>query len=53
MYVFIVDINDNAPVFEDIEYYVHISDRVAKGQFVAMVAAVDPDYSNEGELMYK
>lgn len=49
----ISDLNDNAPLFENSTYYVDISDQVTKGQFVAMVAAIDVDKCNEGELMYK
>ena len=49
----VTDLNDNAPVFENSTYHVEISDQVTKGQFVAMVAALDIDECNEGELMYK
>jgi len=48
-----VDLNDNPPLFEESIYTVEISDEVEKGQFVAMVGALDPDDINEGELMYK
>lgn len=40
-------------MFEQKAYVVEISDEVDKGQFIAMVSAVDVDESNEGQLMYK
>lgn len=49
----VVDLNDNAPMFGQESYSVEISDEVKKGQFIAMVSAVDIDESNEGNLMYK
>lgn len=39
----VMDSNDNAPVFEDAEYVVRLSDKASRGQFVASVRAVDVD----------
>ena len=39
----VLDANDNAPNFEELEYDVRLSDRASRGQFVAAVRATDLD----------
>ena len=50
VFVTVLDANDNAPTFEDLEYNVRLSDKASRGQFVASVRAIDPD--EESNLSY-
>ena len=51
VWVHVVDINDNAPVFEDTDYQFTLSDTAVRGQFVGKVRALDLD-SDQHQLLY-
>ena len=48
----LVDINDNAPVFEKLSYTVSILENVTVGSFIVDVNATDVDDGVNGELTY-
>ncbi len=50
--VVVLDLNDNAPKFEQPVYEVTITDLVKRGQFVTIVTATDADSSDAGNLAY-
>ena len=50
--VTVLDTNDNAPVFEEAEYSVRLSDQAKRGQFVAVVRAIDTDDNVNDVLTY-
>lgn len=47
-----MDINDNAPKFEQSSYSCWLSEDAERGQFVTMVTATDPDFVDHSRLMY-
>ena len=48
----IEDVNDNAPVFEQVPYRVNVSENHGMGQYVLQVSAKDKDQGSNGEVMY-
>lgn len=46
------DLNDNAPVFDQLSYHCVITDQGERGQLVTKVSATDPDSSSIGRLRY-
>lgn len=46
------DVNDNAPVFEQVPFRVNISQNHGLGQYVLQVSAKDADQGSNGEVMY-
>ncbi|XP_014210543.1 fat-like cadherin-related tumor suppressor homolog [Copidosoma floridanum] len=48
----VLDVNDNAPLFEQPSYACRLSEEAVRGQFVAALAASDPDELDAGRLMY-
>ena len=48
----ILDINDNAPVFDQIPYRVNTSQNQGSGQFVTKVIATDADFNMNGDVRY-
>lgn len=47
-----MDVNDNAPKFEQSTYSCWLSEDAERGQFVTMVTATDPDIVDHIRLMY-
>ncbi|XP_046748553.1 fat-like cadherin-related tumor suppressor homolog isoform X2 [Diprion similis] len=52
VWVTVVDMNDNPPVFEQISYTSFLSEHAERGQFVTVVSAGDQDYVDESRLTY-
>ncbi len=50
--VWVTDVNDNAPAFEEAVYAMRVSDGAQRGQFVGKVRAVDPDDDDHDQLRY-
>ncbi len=50
--IIVLDLNDNAPKFEQPKYDVMITDLVKRGQFVTIVTATDADSGDVGNLAY-
>ncbi|XP_045347288.1 protocadherin gamma-B2 isoform X3 [Leopardus geoffroyi] len=48
----IADVNDNAPVFEQVFYLVHIAENNPPGASIAQVSASDPDLGPNGRVSY-
>ncbi|GFS03775.1 protocadherin-11 X-linked, partial [Elysia marginata] len=48
----VLDVNDNAPVFERPEYGAHIEEGNHVGQFVTQIQARDPDDGDNGNVTY-
>ncbi|XP_054968702.1 protocadherin gamma-B1 isoform X19 [Pan paniscus] len=48
----ISDINDNAPVFHQASYVVHVSENNPPGASIAQVSASDPDLGPNGRVSY-
>ncbi|RUS77607.1 hypothetical protein EGW08_014628 [Elysia chlorotica] len=48
----VLDVNDNAPVFERPEYGAHIAEGNHVGEFVAQIQAKDPDDGANGNVTY-
>ncbi|XP_035583362.1 protocadherin gamma-B2 isoform X12 [Zalophus californianus] len=48
----IADVNDNAPVFEQAFYLVHIAENNPPGASIAQVSASDPDLGTNGRVSY-
>ncbi|XP_042793384.1 protocadherin gamma-B2 isoform X3 [Panthera leo] len=48
----IADVNDNAPVFEQVFYLVHIAENNPPGASIAQVSASDPDLGPNGHVSY-
>ncbi|XP_077922617.1 protocadherin gamma-B2 [Halichoerus grypus] len=48
----IADVNDNAPVFEQAFYLVHIAENNPPGASIAQVSASDPDLGPNGRVSY-
>ncbi|KAM7140586.1 protocadherin alpha-11 isoform 6-T6 [Molossus nigricans] len=52
LFVFVLDINDNDPEFEQSEYKVRLMENAAKGTFVIKLNATDRDEGVNGEVTY-
>ncbi|XP_051057079.1 protocadherin gamma-B1 [Phodopus roborovskii] len=50
--VHITDINDNAPVFHQASYLVHLAENNPPGASIAQVSASDPDLGSNGHISY-
>lgn len=48
----VMDMNDNAPRFEQTSYNCLLSQHAVRGQFVTIVSASDPDYIDADNLIY-
>ncbi|XP_059243375.1 protocadherin gamma-B3-like, partial [Mustela nigripes] len=48
----IIDVNDNAPVFQQPFYLVHIAENNLPGASIAQVSAFDPDLGPNGRVSY-
>ncbi|XP_005381181.1 PREDICTED: protocadherin gamma-B1 [Chinchilla lanigera] len=48
----ITDINDNAPVFQEASYVVHVAENNLPGASIAQVRASDPDLGLNGQVSY-
>ncbi|KAJ8262011.1 hypothetical protein GJAV_G00161080 [Gymnothorax javanicus] len=51
--VTVLDINDNAPVFEKDELYIFVNENSAVGSVVARITATDPDEGTNAQIMYQ
>lgn len=47
-----LDVNDNAPKFEQSSYSCWLSEDAERGQFVTMITATDPDIVDHSRLVY-
>ncbi|KAF6082397.1 hypothetical protein HJG60_014644 [Phyllostomus discolor] len=50
--VHIGDVNDNAPVFHQASYVVHVAENNTPGASIAQVSASDPDLGPNGQVSY-
>ncbi|XP_036281185.1 protocadherin gamma-B4 isoform X11 [Pipistrellus kuhlii] len=48
----ITDVNDNAPVFQQSAYLVHVPENNPPGASIAQVSASDPDLGSNGQVSY-
>ncbi|XP_021572411.1 protocadherin gamma-B2-like [Carlito syrichta] len=48
----ISDVNDNAPVFHQVSYVVHVPENNPPGASIAQVSASDPDLGPNGQVSY-
>ncbi|XP_029439855.1 protocadherin gamma-B1-like [Rhinatrema bivittatum] len=48
----ITDINDNAPIFEQISYAVYLPENNLSGSFIYSVSATDPDFDQNSRITY-
>nr|XP_044636738.1 protocadherin gamma-B5-like [Equus asinus] len=48
----ITDVNDNAPVFQQASYVVHVAENNPPGASIAQVSASDPDLGPNGRVSY-
>lgn len=48
----IQDTNDNSPLFENTSYTFYLQENQPSGSFVGMVIANDPDYKENGTIIY-
>ncbi|XP_048667640.1 protocadherin gamma-B2 isoform X16 [Marmota marmota marmota] len=46
------DVNDNAPVFQQASYMVHVAENNPPGCSIAQVSASDPDLGSNGQVSY-
>lgn len=53
VWVSVIDMNDNAPKFEQPSYSCILSEHAERGQFVTVVTASDPDFIDHDSLIYK
>ncbi|XP_037908128.1 fat-like cadherin-related tumor suppressor homolog isoform X10 [Hermetia illucens] len=53
IWVTVIDMNDNAPKFEQPSYSCGLSQHAKRGQFVTIVTASDPDFIDHDSLIYK
>ncbi|XP_038055904.1 protocadherin Fat 4-like [Patiria miniata] len=52
VYFNILDVNDNAPVFDRTSYWVEVAEDVAVGTGIVMVTATDADSGYNGEIVF-
>lgn len=50
--IIVLDLNDNAPEFQQPSFNCYITDQARRGQLVTKVMAIDADYSDIGKLAY-
>ncbi|KAM4875260.1 protocadherin gamma-B1-like [Thomomys bottae] len=48
----VTDVNDNAPVFQQASYVVHVAENNPPGASIAQVSASDPDLGPNGQVSY-
>lgn len=51
--VSVLDINDNAPVFEKDELYIYVEENSSVGSTLARVSATDPDEGTNAQILYQ
>ncbi|XP_066504962.1 cadherin EGF LAG seven-pass G-type receptor 1 [Hoplias malabaricus] len=51
--VTVLDINDNAPVFEKDELYIYVEENSAVGSTLARISATDPDEGTNAQILYQ
>ncbi|XP_076877652.1 cadherin EGF LAG seven-pass G-type receptor 1 isoform X2 [Brachyhypopomus gauderio] len=51
--VTVLDINDNAPVFEKDELFIYVKENSAVGSTLARVSATDPDEGTNAQILYQ
>ncbi|KAJ7997632.1 hypothetical protein DPEC_G00214140 [Dallia pectoralis] len=51
--VSVLDVNDNAPVFEKDELYVYVTENSPVGSTVARIAAMDPDEGTNAQILFQ
>uniref|UniRef100_A0A8C8FMX4 Cadherin EGF LAG seven-pass G-type receptor 1a n=1 Tax=Oncorhynchus tshawytscha TaxID=74940 RepID=A0A8C8FMX4_ONCTS len=51
--VSVLDINDNAPVFEKDELYVYVVENSPVGSIVARITATDPDKGSNAQILFQ
>ncbi|KAK1790015.1 hypothetical protein P4O66_002330 [Electrophorus voltai] len=51
--VSVLDINDNAPVFEKDELYIYVKENSPAHSVVAQITATDPDEGTNAQIMYQ
>lgn len=52
VWVDVMDMNDNPPKFGQSSYSCYLSEHALRGQFITVVAAWDPDSSDQNNLVY-
>ncbi|XP_077589340.1 protocadherin gamma-A11-like [Stigmatopora nigra] len=52
LYLSVADVNDNAPVFEEDSYIAHVSENNQAGSILCSVSARDPDWRQNGSVVY-
>lgn len=53
IHISVVDINDNAPVFEKDELFIDVEENSPVGSIVARISATDPDEGTNAQIMYQ
>uniref|UniRef100_A0A8C1ND96 Cadherin EGF LAG seven-pass G-type receptor 1b n=1 Tax=Cyprinus carpio TaxID=7962 RepID=A0A8C1ND96_CYPCA len=53
IHVSVLDINDNAPVFEKDELYFYLEENSAVGSTLARISATDPDEGTNAQILYQ
>ncbi|KAM6985970.1 cadherin EGF LAG seven-pass G-type receptor 1 [Aplochiton taeniatus] len=53
IHVSVLDINDNAPVFEKDELFIYVEENSPVGSVVARISATDPDEGTNAQIMYQ
>uniref|UniRef100_A0A672SFX6 Cadherin EGF LAG seven-pass G-type receptor 1-like n=1 Tax=Sinocyclocheilus grahami TaxID=75366 RepID=A0A672SFX6_SINGR len=53
IHVSMLDINDNAPVFEKDELYFYVEENSAVGSTLACISATDPDEGTNAQILYQ
>lgn len=51
--VTVLDVNDNAPVFERDEMYIYVEENSAVGSTLARISATDPDEGTNAQILYQ
>lgn len=51
--VSVLDINDNAPVFEKDELYIYVEENSSVGSTLARISATDPDEGTNAQILYQ
>lgn len=52
LHVSVADVNDNPPVFVEAFYRAHVTENNKQGSFVCSVTASDPDWRQNGTVLY-